>query len=172
MVSLDSKNLFDQEINDIDLVKRVLSEFLPNKKVFIFVNVACECGLTTSNYAQLVKIYQEYSSKGLEIFAFPCNQFGKQEPKEEADIKSWVTTTFSVTFPLFSKIEVNGENTHPIYKYLKSNSKELNLEKGVTKDIKWNFAKFLVDANGQVLKYYEPLTEPSKIVDDFVSILN
>ena len=164
-------NLFELEALDIDLKKRSLKEFHSKKKAFIFVNVASSWGLTASNYTQLERLYEKYSSQGLEIFGFPCNQFMSQESGSEAEIKKGVVALFGVKFPMFAKIEVNGPNTHPIYLYLKSNSKELNVGNNTLQNIPWNFAKFLVDSNGVVHKYYDPKFEPKDMENDIKNLL-
>ncbi|CAB3403582.1 unnamed protein product [Caenorhabditis bovis] len=124
-------------------------------KVLIIVNVASQCGLTNSNYTQFKELLDEYKSRGLEIAAFPCNQFGGQEPSCELDIKSFVADKFKFEPDLFQKIDVNGDNASPLFKYLKK-------EQGGTlgDGIKWNFTKFLVDRDGNVIKRFGPTTEP------------
>ncbi len=126
-------------------------------KTVLVVNTASKCGLTPQ-YEGLESLYQKYKDKGLVILGFPCNQFGKQEPGDEKSISEGCLVNYGVSFPMFSKIEVNGEGAHPLYKYLKS---ELN---GTLGDrIKWNFTKFLVDENGQPVKRFAPTVKPSKI---------
>ena len=166
-MNLGNIQLFELEALDIDMKKRVINEFLRNKKAFIFVNVASYWGLTASNYTQLEILYKTYASQGLEIFGFPCNQFGNQEPDSEEEIKNGVVAKYGITFPMFAKIEVNGPNTHPIYKYLKSNSTDFkNID-----DISWNFAKFLVDSNGKVINYYNPKFAPKDMENDIKNLL-
>ncbi len=124
-------------------------------KVVLIVNTASECGLTPQ-YAGLEQLYNTYKDKGLVVLGFPCNQFGKQEPGSNADIKEFCSTEYSVSFPMFSKIEVNGEGADPLYKYL--TGKELKpAGKG---KISWNFEKFLIDRQGNVIHRFEPRTEP------------
>ncbi len=126
-------------------------------KTVLVVNTASKCGLTPQ-YEGLEELYQKYKDNGLVILGFPCNQFGKQEPGDEKSISEGCLVNYGVSFPMFSKIEVNGEGAHPIYKYLKS---EL---KGTFGDaIKWNFTKFLLDSNGKPLKRFAPTVKPSKI---------
>jgi glutathione peroxidase len=122
------------------------------------VNVASQCGFT-SQYAGLEALYNKYHDKGFEILGFPCNQFGSQEPGDEAEIKNFCELNYHVTFPLFAKIDVNGDDTHPLYKYLKSE------EKGIfgTEAIKWNFTKFLIDREGKILKRFAPQTKPEDL---------
>ncbi len=126
-------------------------------KTVLVVNTASKCGLTPQ-YEGLEGLYQKYKDKGLVILGFPCNQFGKQEPGDEKSISEGCLVNYGVSFPMFSKIEVNGEGAHPIYKYLK---REL---KGTFGDaIKWNFTKFLLDSKGKPLKRFAPTVKPSKI---------
>ncbi len=126
-------------------------------KTILVVNTASKCGLT-SQFEGLEKLYQDYKDKGLVILGFPCNQFANQEPGDEKSISEGCMINYGVTFPMFSKIEVNGENAHPIYKYLK---KELGSIFG--SKIKWNFTKFLIDSNGKPIKRFAPITKPEKI---------
>ncbi len=135
-------------------------------KSILVVNTASECGLTPQ-YEGLEKLYQKYKDKGLVILGFPCNQFGNQESGDEKSISEGCLINYGVSFPMFSKIDVNGENAHPIYKYLKG---ELNGILGSR--IKWNFTKFLIDANGKPVKRFAPVTEPEKIDKYLENILN
>ena len=121
-------------------------------KVMLVVNVASECGLTRQ-YKQLQAVHSKYSKKGFTVLGFPCNQFGKQEPGSELEIKKFCSDNYSVTFPLHSKIEVNGKGAHPLYKKLKK-------ESGGSDKISWNFEKFLLDGNGEVIKRFSPRTKP------------
>lgn len=120
----------------------------------IVVNVASKWGKTRVNYSQLTELYEKYSEKGLRIIGFPCNQFGGQEPGTEAEIKEFIKQ-FNVTFDMTSKVDVNGDNAHPLWKYMKS-------KKGGTMGafIKWNFTKFVVDKDGQVVERFGPPTDP------------
>lgn len=131
-------------------------------KTILVVNTASKCGLTPQ-FEGLEKIYQKYKDKNLVILGFPCNQFGNQEPGDEKSISEGCLLNYGVTFPMFSKIEVNGENAHPIYKYLKSKLGGLFGSK-----IKWNFTKFLIDKNGKPVKRFSPFTKPEKI-DKYLS---
>ena len=126
-------------------------------KVVLVVNTASKCGLTPQ-YEGLEKLYKEYKDKGLVILGFPCNQFGKQEPGGAKEIAEGCLINYGVTFPMFSKIEVNGENAHPIYKYLKSELKGIFGNR-----IKWNFTKFLIDKDGIPYKRFSPTTTPDKL---------
>jgi len=129
-------------------------------KVLLIVNTASRCG-NTPQYKGLQQLYDQYRDRGFEVLAFPCNQFGHQEPGSDEDIAEFCEVNYSVEFPLFSKIEVNGENAHPLYKFLKS-------EKGglLGDAIKWNFTKFLVDKQGNVIDRYAPMTQPRSIARD------
>jgi glutathione peroxidase len=129
-------------------------------KVLLIVNTASKCGFTPQ-YKGLEELYAQYKDKGFEVLAFPCDQFGNQEPGSDQDIKSFCELNYGVDFPLFSKIEVNGDDAHPLYKFLKS-------EKGglLGDSIKWNFTKFLVDKQGNVIERYAPTTPPEKIAPD------
>ncbi len=127
-------------------------------KVLLIVNVASKCGFTPQ-YTGLEKLYEKYKNKGFVILGFPCNQFHSQEPGNEAQIKTFCSTNYGVTFPLFSKIEVNGDHTHPLYKFLKSAEPETD---GKT-DIGWNFTKFLIDRQGHPLKRFVSKQKPEDI---------
>ena len=129
-------------------------------KVLLIVNTASQCGFTPQ-YKGLQELYAKYHDKGLEVLGFPCDQFGHQEPGSDADIASFCQLNYGVSFPLFSKIEVNGDNAHLLYKWLKS-------EKGglLGDAIRWNFTKFLVNKQGTVIDRFAPNTKPEKIVAD------
>lgn len=135
-------------------------------KLLLIVNTASKCGFTPQ-FTGLEELYKNYADKGLEILGFPCNQFLKQDPGSDSEISEFCSLTYGVTFPMFSKIEVNGENTHPLYKYLKSEAKGLM----GSEKIKWNFTKFLVDQDGSVLKRYAPNTEPKDLIKDIEAAL-
>lgn len=136
-------------------------------KVLLIVNTASECGLT-GQYEGLEEMYETYKSDGLEVLGFPCNQFAGQEPGSDAEIQEFCKMKFGIKFPVFKKIEVNGKNTHPLYKFLKDQAP------GIlgSKMIKWNFTKFLVDRDGTVLKRYAPKDKPEKIKKELKEILN
>jgi glutathione peroxidase len=129
-------------------------------RVLLIVNTASECGFTPQ-YKGLQELYAKYKDRGFAILGFPCDQFGHQEPGSDADIRSFCDLNYGVTFPLFSKIEVNGDNADPLYKWLKS-------EKGglLGDNIKWNFTKFLIDKQGNVVDRFAPTTTPEKIAGD------
>ena len=129
-------------------------------KVLLIVNTASECGFTPQ-YKGLQELYAKYHDRGLEVLGFPCDQFGHQEPGSDAEIQSFCELNYGVTFPIFSKIEVNGSGAHPLYKFLKD-------EKGglLSDAIKWNFTKFLVDKQGSVVERFAPQTTPERVAAD------
>ena len=134
-------------------------------KTILVVNTASKCGLTPQ-FEGLEKLNQKYKDKGLVILGFPCNQFLNQEPGDEKSISEGCLLNYGVTFPMFSKIDVNGKNAHPIYKYLKGELSGLFGSK-----IKWNFTKFLIDSNGNPIKRFSPTTVPEKIDQYLINIL-
>ena len=135
-------------------------------KILVVVNTASKCGLTPQ-FKELEELYQEYKTKGVEILGFPCNQFAKQDSGSNEEIHEFCQLNYGVSFNMFEKIDVNGNNAHPLYKYLK------NEAKGVFGNgIKWNFTKFLIDANGNVIKRYAPTVSPSKIKYDIEKLLS
>lgn len=135
-------------------------------KVLLIVNTASECGLTPQ-YEGLEKLYQEYKEKGLEILGFPCNQFGGQEPGSSEEIGQFCKKNYGVSFQMFDKIDVNGPNTHEIFKFLKSEKKGLLFSEA----IKWNFTKFLVDRSGEVVARYAPTQDPLTLRKDIEKLL-
>ncbi|AQK45733.1 Glutathione peroxidase [Zea mays] len=143
-------------------------------KVLLIVNVASQCGLTNSNYTQQAQLYEKYKNQGLflihcscfEILAFPCNQFGGQEPGTNEEIAQFACTRFKADYPIFDKVDVNGNNAAPIYKFLKSSKGGLFGD-----SIKWNFSKFLVDKEGRVVDRYAPTTSPLSIEKDIKKLL-
>lgn len=135
-------------------------------KVVLVVNVASKCGFTPQ-YEGLQKLYKTYKEQGLEILAFPCNQFKEQEPGTHKEIQNFCNVNYGVTFPLFEKIDVNGENTHPLYRFLKEEARGFMW----TKSIKWNFTKFLIDRDGNVITRYGSSTKPDSIEEDIVKLL-
>jgi glutathione peroxidase len=134
-------------------------------KTILIVNTASKCGLTPQ-YEGLQKLYEKYQEKGLVILGFPCNQFANQEPGDEQSISEGCLVNYGVTFPMFSKIDVNGKQAHPLFKYLKS-----KLPGTFGNSIKWNFTKFLIDAEGKPVKRYAPTTSPEKIDGDLATAL-
>jgi len=136
-------------------------------KVLLIVNTASKCGFTPQ-YKELQELYDEYKDKGFEVLAFPCNQFGQQEPGSESEIERFCQLNYGVTFPMFAKVDVNGENAHPLFVYLTEKVP------GIlgTKAIKWNFTKFLVDKNGNVVSRFAPQTKPSELKQEIEKLLN
>ncbi|CAM8895218.1 unnamed protein product [Rhodiola kirilowii] len=156
--------IHDFTVKDIDGKEVSLSKF--KGKALLIVNVASQCGLTSSNYSELTQLYSKYKAKGLEILAFPCNQFGFQEPGSNTQIKQFACTRFKAEFPIFDKVDVNGPFTAPVYQFLKSSSG------GFLGDIvKWNFEKFLVDKDGKVFERYAPTTSPLQIEKDIKKLI-
>ncbi|MDA7786129.1 glutathione peroxidase [Gammaproteobacteria bacterium] len=158
------KKITDFVVKDNNLDAVDLSIY--DGKTLLIVNVASECGLTY-HYEGLQELYNEFNSHGLEILAFPSNQFGAQEPGSNDEIKFFCTEKYNVTFPLFNKIDVNGPNEDPLYTFLK----HISSEKSNTKDIEWNFTKFLFNKNSDLYKRYDPRVEPSDLIKDIQSIL-
>lgn len=134
-------------------------------KTVLVVNTASQCGLTPQ-YEGLEKLYEKYKDDGLVILGFPCNQFGNQEPGDEKSISEGCLVNYGVTFPMFSKVDVNGDTAHPLFKYLKTKLGGLLGSK-----IKWNFTKFLIDAQGRPVKRFAPITKPEALEKDIVKLL-
>lgn len=160
----EKMSIYDFEVTTIDREKITLEAY--KGKVLLIVNVASRCGFT-SQYEGLEVLYKKYKDKGLVVLGFPCNQFSEQEPGNEEEIKNFCTLTYDVTFPMFAKIEVNGDNAHPLYNYLK---KEQPGFLG-SEAIKWNFTKFLVNKEGKVVDRYAPATKPEDIESDILKLL-
>ena len=135
-------------------------------RILLIVNTASKCGFT-SQYAGLEALYQDYKDKGFVVLGFPCNQFGSQEPGNSDEIKSFCQLNYGVTFPLFEKVDVNGQHAHPLFVYLKKSAP------GVmgTEAIKWNFTKFLVDADGHVVTRFSPQSKPESLKDAIEQLL-
>ena len=159
------KSIYDYKVDDSQKNPVSLSDY--KGKTLLIVNVASRCGLTPQ-YKGLQELYSKYSNKDFEILAFPCNQFGAQEPGSNKEIKEFCDINFNVSFKIFDKINVNGSSASPLFKHLK------NEAKGVmgSEAIKWNFTKFLIDNNGSVIKRYSPQTTPDKIDKDLSKILD
>ncbi|HKR76765.1 MAG TPA: glutathione peroxidase [Rhodanobacter sp.] len=149
-------SIYDFSARDIDGNERALSEW--RGKTLLIVNVASKCGFTPQ-YTGLERLWRDGRDRGLVVLGFPCDQFGHQEPGDEAEIRNFCSTRYEVSFPLFAKIGVNGEHAHPLYKWLKREGKGILGSEA----IKWNFTKFLVDSDGQVVKRYAPADMPEKI---------
>lgn len=165
------QNIWSIKVRDIEGKEKELAELKKDNKAFLFVNVASGCGFTGPNYRELQQIYDQYHNEGLEILGFPCNQFGGQESACELDISKFVKEKFKVTFPMFEKVEVNGENSHELYKYLKSNSELKEASSNTVRDIPWNFTKFLVDRQGYIRGYFLPDQNPRTFAGDITKVL-
>ena len=163
LVAGEKMSIYDFEVTDIDGKTVSMSKY--KGKVLLIVNVASECGFTPQ-YEGLEKLYEKYKDQGFMVLGFPCNQFREQEPKSNAEIKFFCQGTYHVTFDMFSKIDVNGESAHPLYKFLKEQQGGF-----VTDSIKWNFTKFLVDREGNVVDRYAPTTKPESIAEDIEKLL-
>lgn len=155
---------YDFDATSLDGMPRPLREF--QGKVLLVVNTASKCGFTPQ-YEGLEKLFQKYQAQGLEVLGFPCNQFGTQEPGSQAEIGAFCEKNYGVTFPMFEKIDVNGEAAHPLYRWLKSSAP------GVlgTQGIKWNFTKFLIDRSGKVVARFAPVTKPEDLDKDVAKLL-
>lgn len=155
--------IYDLSAKMMDGSEKALEDY--KGKVLLIVNTATGCGFTPQ-YSGLQELYERYAEKGFEILDFPCNQFGNQTPGDDEEIHSFCTGRFGITFPQFSKIDVNGANESPIYKWLKS-------QKGgfFGSNIKWNFTKFLVDRTGSVVKRFAPTDKPEDLADKIEALL-
>jgi glutathione peroxidase len=159
-----SNTVYDFKVKDISGSEISLNQF--QNKVLLFVNVASKCGFTPQ-YKELEQIYQELKESGLVILGFPCNQFGAQEPGNEEEIKNFCSLNYEISFPMFAKIDVNGDDAHPVYEFLK------NSLPGIlgTKAVKWNFTKFLVDKNGMPIARFAPNDQPISIKKEILKYL-
>ena len=159
-----SKNIYDHVVKDANMNEISIGSF--KNKVLLVVNVASECGFTYQ-YEGLQNLYSKYAEDGLEVLGFPCNQFKGQESGTNEEIQFFCTEKYDVSFNVFNKIDVNGKDADPFYNFLK------NERPGImgTKNIKWNFSKFLVDKNGEVVKRYSPTTKPESIESDIIKLL-
>ena len=156
--------VYDFDAIDIDGTPVSLADY--RGKALLIVNVASKCGFTPQ-YTGLETLWQDYREQGLVVLGFPCDQFGSQEPGDEEEIKNFCSINFDVTFPMFAKIDVNGEQAHPLWKWLKQEKSGL-LGIGA---IKWNFSKFLVGRDGKVLKRFAPTDKPESLAADIESAL-
>ena len=159
-----SSSIYDFEVKTIDGKDISMKEF--EGKTLLIVNTASECGFT-KQYEGLEKLYKKHKDAGLVVLGFPCNQFGGQEKGKEEEIESFCKKNFGVTFPLFSKIDVNGSNSNPLFEFLKSEKPGIFNTKG----IKWNFTKFLVDPSGKVLKRFSPNEDPMSFESQVVNVI-
>ncbi len=157
-------NVFDFQATSLDGKPVDLAQY--RGKVLLIVNTASKCGFTPQ-YQGLETVYRELHGRGLEVLGFPCNQFGSQEPDSEEEIGAFCEKNYGVSFPMFAKVDVNGDNAHPLWKHLKGEAP------GVlgTEGIKWNFTKFLIGRDGKVAKRYAPTTKPEEIADDIEKLL-
>jgi glutathione peroxidase len=157
--------VYDFEVNLLNGDPVKLSEY--RGKALLIVNTASQCGFTPQ-YSGLEKLYDKFKARGLEVFGFPCNQFGKQEPGSSTEIAEFCSVNYGVTFPMFEKIDVNGKDTHPLYRYLKREAR------GVlgSEPIKWNFTKFLVNREGKAVGRYGSTTKPEQIEADIEAALD
>ncbi len=156
---------YDFSARDIDGNEQSLAAY--RGKAMLVVNTASKCGFTPQ-YTGLEKLSKEFQDEGLVVLGFPCDQFGHQEPGDEAEIKSFCSLTYDVSFPMFAKVDVNGPKAHPLFQWLKSEKSGLLGLEG----IKWNFTKFLVGKDGAVLKRYAPTDTPEKIGKDLRKLLD
>ena len=163
-----SKKVFDFEAETLAGGVKSLREFAG--KVLLIVNTASQCGFTPQ-YAGLEDLYRTYKDRGFTVLGFPCNQFGGQEPGSAAEIGTFCERNYGVSFPMFSKVDVNGERAHPLYQYLKKQKPGLLGPLGGGA-IKWNFTKFLVDRYGRVAARYAPSTKPERLSGDIERLLN
>lgn len=158
-------SVHDFEANSLKGERVALADY--RGQVLLIVNTASACGFTPQ-YADLESLQQKFADRGFAVLAFPCNQFGKQEPGDAQQIGAFCASRFSVSFPLFDKIEVNGDTAHPLYRFLKQQAPGLL----GTQAVKWNFTKFLVDQNGRVIRRYAPATNPARIAGDIEDLLD
>jgi len=156
-------SVFDFTVKDVQGEDIPLNQYKGN--ILLIVNTATSCGFTPQ-YKELEELYLEYKADGFEILDFPCNQFGNQAKGSNKDLAEFCQLKYHTTFKTFARIDVNGDNADPLYKYLKENSKGL-----ITKAIKWNFTKFLVDREGTVIKRFSSFTSPSKIAEYIDALL-
>lgn len=157
-------SVYDYTVSLPDGAEQKLADYAG--KTVLIVNVASKCGFTPQ-YAGLEELYRRYKDRGFEILAFPCNQFGAQEPGDADEIANFCTLTYDVSFPLFAKIDVNGADADPLYQHLRKEQRGL-----IGDAIKWNFTKFLVNAEGKVVKRYAPTTKPYQIEKDIAALLD
>ena len=157
-------SIHDFQARTLDGEEKNLADF--RGKVLLIVNTASKCGFTPQ-YQGLQKLYDNFADRGLEVLGFPCNQFGHQEPGGAGEIGAFCEKNYGVGFPMFDKIDVNGDDAHPLFRFLKAEAP------GVlgTEAIKWNFTKFLVDRDGRVVRRYAPKDKPEKTADDIEALL-
>lgn len=156
-------SVHDFSATSIDGIERQLVDY--KGKVILVVNTASQCGFTPQ-YKGLEDLYRTYVDRGLVVLGFPCDQFGHQEPGDEEEIATFCERNFGVTFPLFAKVDVNGRDAHPLYQWLRSEKSGM-----VGNKIRWNFTKFLIDPDGNVVNRYGSTTTPEQIADDIEALL-
>lgn len=161
---MSTQSIYDFNAADIRGEEHSLDEF--RGKVLLIVNTASKCGFTPQ-FEGLQSLYVELKEKGLEVLGFPCNQFRNQDPADDKAISEFCSLNYGVDFPMFAKIDVNGPNVHPLFEYLKHSAKGLLGSEAV----KWNFTKFLVNRDGEVVRRYPPTTKPSAIRADIEALL-
>jgi len=154
---------YDFDATTIDGRSQSLADY--RGKVLLVVNTASKCGFTPQ-YEGLEKLHETYGDRGLVVLGFPCDQFGNQEPGDEAEIQNFCSLTYDVKFPMFAKVDVNGDDAHPLFGWLRKEKSGLLGGK-----IKWNFTKFLINADGEVVKRYAPTTKPESITEDIEALL-
>ena len=157
-------SIYDIPVTTLDGKNTTLGQYKGHP--MLIVNTASECGFTPQ-YKGLEALYEEYGKRGLAVLGFPCNQFGAQEPGTDKEIAAFCERNYGVTFPMFSKVEVNGAGTHPLFALLKKEAPGLLGSEA----IKWNFTKFLVDGEGKVVERYAPNTEPKELAGDIEKLL-
>jgi len=157
-------SVYDFTVTTIDGGSQSLAAY--KGKVLLIVNTASACGLTP-HYKGLQGLHEQYADRGLAVLGFPCNQFAGQEPGSDEEIKSFCELNYQIRFPMFSKIAVKGDNAHPLFAYLVNNVPEPYR----TGDIEWNFVKFLIDAEGNIVKQYSARTEPAAMEADIAALL-
>jgi glutathione peroxidase len=157
--------LSDISVTTLDGQMQKMGSFLG--KATLVVNVASKCGFTPQ-YAGLEALYRQFKERGLSVLGFPCDQFGHQEPGDAQEIRKFCSLKYEITFPLFTKIDVNGANTHPVYRQLKADAP------GIfgSQKVKWNFTKFLIDADGNVVKRFAPFTKPAVLTAEVAALLS
>jgi glutathione peroxidase len=157
--------IYDFNVTTIDGREHSMADY--RGQVLLIVNVASQCGFT-GQYAGLEELYRKHKDEGFAVLGFPCNQFGGQEPASEAEIRTFCSTKYDVTFPMFAKVKVNGDDAHPLFQFLK------NAQRGLlgTTAIKWNFTKFLVNRNGEVVERYSAATGPAAVEKEVEELLS
>lgn len=157
-------NLYDFDVKDIDGQFQSMRDY--SGRVLLVVNTASKCGFTPQ-YKGLEALHRKYEAQGFSVLGFPCDQFGHQEPGDEAEIRNFCSLNYEVSFPLFAKLEVNGKDAHPLFQHLKKEARGILGSEA----IKWNFTKFLIDRDGRVVRRYAPTDTPESIERDITALL-